>query len=336
MLAKLSASPEVAVGFPIAGAATPPSMSWWGFSSTPWCCGSISAVIPPLPSCWPRCDQRSLAAYENQDVPFEVLVERLNPTRTLTHHPLVQVVLAWHNLPGHTRHPRWTWARFSSRRCRLRPRPPAWTWIFSWMNAGMSPGGPPASRGGGVSHRRVRRGQHRGADRAVAAGARGDDRRPHRRLSSIDLLDAPEHARLDQLGNRAALTHPQPRRFDPGAVRRPCRARPGAVAITCEGHSMTYRDLDQAANRLAHRLAGQAWARDSMWRCCFRDRLRRSWRWWRSSNPGRPTWPSTRGCLRRGSGSCSPTPRRSPRSPPPGWPAAGRVRRRSSMSTTPH
>ena len=35
---------------------------------------------------------------------------------------------------------------------------------------------------------------------------------PERRLSSMDVLDAGEHARLDEIGNRAVLTQPAPRR----------------------------------------------------------------------------------------------------------------------------
>ena len=58
---------------------------------------------PTLAELLAQVRARSLAAYEHQDVPFEVLVERLNPARSLTHHPLVQVVLAWQE-PSRARH----------------------------------------------------------------------------------------------------------------------------------------------------------------------------------------------------------------------------------------
>ena len=80
---------------------------------------------------------------------------------------------------------------------------------------------------------------------------------PTRRLSSIDLLDEAEHARLDGWGNRAVLTQPAPAPVSIPVVFAAQVARiPEAVAITFEGRSMTYRELEEAANRLAHLLVG--------------------------------------------------------------------------------
>ena len=42
---------------------------------------------------------RSLDAYDHQDLPFEVLVDALQPTRSMAHHPLTQVLVAWQNFP---------------------------------------------------------------------------------------------------------------------------------------------------------------------------------------------------------------------------------------------
>jgi amino acid adenylation domain-containing protein/non-ribosomal peptide synthase protein (TIGR01720 family) len=81
---------------------------------------------------------------------------------------------------------------------------------------------------------------------------------PARRLSSVDLLDEPEHARLAEFGNRAGLSRPAiPPVSIPALFATQVARIPDAVAISWEDFSMTYRELDEAANRLAHVLADQ-------------------------------------------------------------------------------
>ena len=72
------------------------------------------------------------------------------------------------------------------------------------------------------------------------------------------MLSEGEHARLDGWGNRAVLARPAPAPVSIPALFAAQVARvPEAVAVTFEGDSMTYRELDEAANRLAHLLVGR-------------------------------------------------------------------------------
>ncbi len=255
LLSKLSASSDVAVGFPIAGRRDPALDELVGFFVNTLVLRVDLAGDPSVAEVLAQVRARSLAAYEHQDVPFEVLVERLNPTRSLTHSPLVQVVLAWQNnepatlslgdlqvtpLPADTRTARMDLTLSLAER---------------WTEAGE-----PAGIGGEVEFRtdvfdagsvETLIGRLQKLLVVMAAD-------PGRRVSSVDVLDEAERVRLDDIGNRAVLARPAvPGVSIPGLFAAQVGRVPGAVALSFQGRSWTYRELDEASNRLAHLLVGQ-------------------------------------------------------------------------------
>ena len=267
LLAKASASSDVAVGFPIAGRRDPALDELVGCFVNTLVLRVDVAGNPTVAELLAQVRQRSLAAYEHQDVPFELLVDRLNPTRSLTHHPVIQVMLAWQNFAGQESGQENSAAGPALGDLQVTPLPvdthTARMDLMFTLGEGWNEAGEPVGIGGAVEFRTdvfdtasiealvARLGR-------VLAAMTTD---PERTLSSLDLLDAGEHARLDEIGNRAVLTRPAatttPGVSVPELFAAQVARTPEARAVTCAGRSMTYRDLDEAANRLAHLLADQ-------------------------------------------------------------------------------
>ena len=260
LLSTISASSDVAVGFPIAGRRDPALDELVGFFVNTLVLRVDLAGDPTVAELLAQVRQRSLAAYEHQDVPFEVLVERLNPTRSMAHHPLVQVMLAWQNFAGNDHE----LAGLALGDLQVTPLPvdtlTARMDLTLSLAERWSDAGEPAGIGGAVEFRTdvfdaasiealIAR-LHR-----VVVALTAD---PTRRLSSIDVLDSGEHARLDEWGNRAVLTQPATAPQSIPALFAAQVARvPEAVAVSCGERSWTYRELEESANRLAHLLADQ-------------------------------------------------------------------------------
>ncbi|MFQ2875479.1 non-ribosomal peptide synthase/polyketide synthase [Mycobacterium sp. MS3] len=253
LLAKLSASSDVAIGFPIAGRSDPALDDVVG-------CFVNTLVLrvdldgdPTIGELLSQVRERSLAAYDHQDVPFELLVERLNPARSLTHHPLIQVLMAWQNnvLPSAAL------GDLQAEPLSIETHTARMDLAFSLAER-FTGGTEPAGIGGSVEFRTdvfdpagievlVQRLQ-RVLEVMTAA--------PAARLSSISLLDAAERIRLSAWGNHPASGQPVVATMSiPAALAAQVARTPTAEAVTCNGRSMTYEELDEASNRLAHRLA---------------------------------------------------------------------------------
>ncbi|MYW08796.1 non-ribosomal peptide synthetase, partial [Streptomyces sp. SID2563] len=239
LLTKLGAGDDIPVGSPVAGRTDQAQDELVGYFVNTLVFRTDTSGDPTFAELLDRVRNTSLAGYAHQDVPFEYLVEVLNPSRSLAHHPLFQVMLVLQNAPR---------ADFAPPGLRVEDLPSASATakldlIFTMAERHTEDGTPDGLHG--TVEYAVDLYDPATVETMLARWERllriavAD---PGQRLSGLDLLTAQEHDALAALGTGPVV--PGGTETLPELFREQVRTAPDLTALVCGEVSLSYAELD--------------------------------------------------------------------------------------------
>ncbi|MEW1639119.1 amino acid adenylation domain-containing protein [Streptomyces sp. NPDC093801] len=243
LLHHLGCGDDIPIGAPIAGRTDEELRDLVGFFVNTWVLRVDLSGNPTFRELLLRVRDRALAAYDNQDIPFERLVELLNPDRSTAYHPFFQVMLAWQEPLG-----KLEFAGLTAESETLETGTAKFDLFFNMI--------PDASGGAEVRLEYATDLFDGGTVETLAArfvrvlGALAAD--SGRTVGAVDVLDdAERELLLDRFNDTAAAL---PARTVPQLFEEQAARTPDAPALVCDGRTLTYRELDERANTVAWEL----------------------------------------------------------------------------------
>ncbi|WP_279629273.1 non-ribosomal peptide synthetase [Amycolatopsis thailandensis] len=204
-----------------------------------------------------RVRATSLAAYENQDVPFEKLVEELSPTRSLARHPLFQVMLTVQNTTGAGGGPAAGLPGLRADSLSMGGAASAKFDLDLSLGETFDESGAPAGLHGSLTAAsdlfdEYTTGRLVSYLIRVLTAVSAD---VEVRVSAVEMLDPAEYHRIVEEWNDT--TRAVPDRLVPELFAEQAARAPEATALVGDGIELSYGDVEAKANRLARRFIAQ-------------------------------------------------------------------------------